>query len=143
MNEAGPIRWRLHLASEPTAVFAALDDPGSRSRFWADEAPEVDGTIRFRFANGVETDAPVLTREPPTTWVIGYFDTRAAFRLEDDGHGGTDLTMTCTEFDEVDRASLAAGWLNVLLPLKAWVDHGVDLHNHDPSRTWDDGYADH
>ena len=129
MNEAGPIRWRLHLASEPTAVFAALDDPGSRSRFLADEAPEVDGTIRFRFANGVETDAPVLTREPPTTWVIGYFDTSPG--------------LAGYRFDEVDRASLAAGWLNVLLPLKAWVDHGVDLHNHDPSRTWDDGYADH
>jgi hypothetical protein len=35
-----------------------------------------------------------------------------------------------------------AGWLNVLFPLKAYVAHGVDLRNHDPRRTWDEGYAD-
>ena len=35
-----------------------------------------------------------------------------------------------------------AGWLNVLFPLKGYIDHGVDLRNHDPGRAWDDGYAD-
>ena len=35
------------------------------------------------------------------------------------------------------------GWLNVLLPLKACVDHRVDLHNHDPAPSWDQGYVDH
>ena len=35
-----------------------------------------------------------------------------------------------------------AGWLNVLLPLKAWIAHGVDLRNHDPGRTWAQGYVD-
>jgi hypothetical protein len=30
----------------------------------------------------------------------------------------------------------------VLLALKAAVDHGIDLRNHDPRRTWDRGYAD-
>jgi len=35
-----------------------------------------------------------------------------------------------------------AGWVSVLMALKAAVDHGVDLRNHDPQRTWDQGYAD-
>ena len=35
-----------------------------------------------------------------------------------------------------------AGWLNVLFPLKAMLAFGVDLRNHDPSRSWDQGYAD-
>jgi hypothetical protein len=30
----------------------------------------------------------------------------------------------------------------VLFPFKAAADFGVDLRNHDPSRSWDQGYAD-
>lgn len=143
MDGTEPIRWRLHLASEPASVYAALDDPAARSSFWAEEAPEEDGTIRFRFANGVTTESRILVRSSPSTWSIEYFATTVVFELAPDGAGGTDLTMTCRGFDESDRPELMAGWLNVLLPLKAWVDHGVDLHNHDPLRTWDQGYADH
>jgi hypothetical protein len=29
----------------------------------------------------------------------------------------------------------------VLLALKSAADFGVDLRNHDPARTWDQGYA--
>jgi len=35
-----------------------------------------------------------------------------------------------------------AGRVSVLLALKAAVDHGVDLRNHDRERTWVQGYAD-
>jgi len=31
---------------------------------------------------------------------------------------------------------------NVLFPLKAWLMPGADLRNHDPTRSWDDGYVD-
>lgn len=37
---------------------------------------------------------------------------------------------------------MIAGWVSVLLALKAAVDFSVDLRNHDPGRTWDQGYAD-
>ena len=35
-----------------------------------------------------------------------------------------------------------AGWVSVLLALKAAVDFAVDLRNRDPDRTWEDGYVD-
>jgi hypothetical protein len=35
-----------------------------------------------------------------------------------------------------------AGWVSVLLALKAAVDFGVDLRNSDPARRWEDGYVD-
>jgi hypothetical protein len=35
-----------------------------------------------------------------------------------------------------------AGWVSVLLGLKAAADHGVDLRNHDAARTWSQGYCD-
>ncbi len=48
----------------------------------------------------------------------------------------------CPGADCARSGEASARWLNVLLPLKAFVDHGVDLRSHDPTRTWDDGYVD-
>ena len=42
---------------------------------------------------------------------------------------------------QAERVEVMAGWVSVLLALKAAVDFGVDLRNHDPQRTWEQGYA--
>jgi hypothetical protein len=44
--------------------------------------------------------------------------------------------------DTVDDAETQAGWVSVLLALKGAVDYGVDLRNHDNSRTWRKGFVD-
>jgi hypothetical protein len=36
----------------------------------------------------------------------------------------------------------AAGWGSGLMALKGVMDYGVDLRNHEPMRTWDQGYVD-
>lgn len=64
------------------------------------------------------------------------------FELEPARDRGTDLRLVTHGFAPGERAELMAGLLNVLFPLKALVDHGVDLRNHDPDRTWRHGYAD-
>ncbi len=51
--------------------------------------------------------------------------------------------MTNSDYDPALREALLPGWLNVLLPLKAMLDFGVDLRNHDPTRTWNERYVDH
>jgi hypothetical protein len=43
---------------------------------------------------------------------------------------------------EEDKRQIAAGWVSWLMAMKAAVDFGVDLRNHDAERTWFDGYAD-
>ena len=37
---------------------------------------------------------------------------------------------------------MTAGWVSVLMAMKAALDYGVDLRNHDIERTWMKGYAD-
>ena len=59
-----------------------------------------------------------------------------------DNDGGTDLLLTERGVPAESRVSNHAGWVSVLLALKAAVDHGIDLRNHDPLRTWDRGYVD-
>ncbi len=138
----GPIRWRMHLPVAPDVVFAALDSAEGREAFWAESAPEENGTVRFAFINGVRYDGRVLHREPPTLWAVDYFGSEARFELAPDGAGGTDLLLTHRDVPAEEWHEVHAGWLNVLFPLKAWLAFGVDLRSHDPERSWDHGYAD-
>ena len=137
-----PILWRLHIPAPPDQVYAALSTDSGRAAFWAESAVETDGVIDFRFINGYRHRARILERTPPRVFAVDYIDGPARFTLQPDGRGGTDLLLTQEGVKPENHAEVHAGWLNVLFPLKAWVAHGIDLRNHDPSRTWDQGYAD-
>lgn len=138
----GPIRWRMHIPVRPERVHAALDSDAGRAAFWAESAIETDGFIEFRFINGYSCRSRVLERHPPRLWVVDYLGGPARFELAPDGRGGTDLLLTQDGVQPDEWNEVHAGWLNVLFPLKAWLAHGVDLRNHDPSRSWEQGYAD-
>lgn len=123
-------------------MFAALDTDSERAAFWGESAVEDRGIVRFEFINGMRYEGRILERERPRLWAVDYFSSTARFTIEPGADGGTDLTLANSGVDPRDRAEVTAGWLNVLLPMKAWVDFGVDLRSHDPSRTWDRGYVD-
>lgn len=137
-----PIRWRVHISAAPEAVFAALSSDRGRASFWAESAVEADAAIEFRFVDGTIYRSRILEREPPHLFSIDYFGAPARFELEPDGSGGTDVLLTHEGVAAEEWHDVHAGWLNVLFPLKAWVTHGVDLRNHDPTRTWARGYID-
>jgi hypothetical protein len=114
-----------------------------RRRFWAVSAEEADGTIAFRFANGQRLDARIIERRPPTRFALSYFgNSTVAFDLAAVGEGGTDLLLTETGVPELETLENLPGWVSVLLGLKAAVDFGIDLRNHDPARQWEQGYVD-
>ena len=137
-----PITWRLHIPLSPERVYAALDSDAGRAAFWAESAVERDGVIEFQFITGERHVSRVLTRTAPREWAIEYFGGVARFELAPDGSGGTDVLLTHEGVAACEWTDTRAGWLNVLFPLKAWLVHGIDLRNHDPRRTWTDGYAD-
>jgi uncharacterized protein YndB with AHSA1/START domain len=133
------IEWRIHLASPPERVYSFLASEPGRERFWAESAPERDGIIEFTFPNGLRWHGRILAAEPPYRFAVRYFgDTDVVFTLDDDGRGGCDLRL----HDTADDADTSAGWVSVLLALKAAVDFDVDLRNHDADRTWSEGYVD-
>ena len=61
--------------------------------------------------------------------------------LADDRRGGTDLTLTETGVPAKWREENRAGWVSVLMALKAAIDFDVDVRSHDPQRTWDQGFV--
>lgn len=137
------IKRRLHLKSPPSAVYEMLVTDEGRSRFWAEAAVEAGGRVHFRFPNGQRWSGRLLERVAPRRLAVEYIGgSVATFELEDDGRGGTDLTLTDEGVPAADRAEVSAGWVSVLLALKAAVDFGADLRNHDAARTWDAGFVD-
>ena len=141
-SDPDAIRWRLHLRSAPKEVFARLATDGGRASFWAERTREHDGAIDFEFPDGTRERSRILEVEEPRRFALEYFGARTVFELAADGLGGTVLMLAAHGIREDERDEVTAGWVSVLLCLKAAVDHGVDLRNHDPARTWAQGFVD-
>ena len=136
------IRWHLHLNSTTQEVYRALSTDDGRASFWAESAIEQDGVIHFVFPNQLTWEACILQAVPAQCYAVRYFgNSIATFLLEEDGKGGTDLTLIDRGVSAKDRVEVIAGWVSVLMALKAAVDFGIDLRAHDPARTWDQGYV--
>jgi uncharacterized protein YndB with AHSA1/START domain len=143
VDERRSIVWRIHLRSSPEEVFRILSTPEGRTRFWSVSSEEEDETIRFVFSNGQRLDSRVLERSAPHRFTLTYFGgSRASFELRSDGEGGTDLTLAEVGVPPQEYEENLAGWVTVLLVLKAAVDFGADLRNHTESRTWEERYVD-
>ena len=139
---AEKIQWKLHFASSPEQVYQALATDQGRRGYWAESADETNGNIHYVFHDGLENTGAILERVPHECFVVEYFHMRVRFDLADDGEGGTDLQMNCSRVPAEDKAEITAGWVSWLMAMKAWVDFGVDLRNHDPARCWFTGYVD-
>jgi len=141
-SEPGTIRWKLHCNSTPQTVYDALATDDGRAHFWAESAVEKDGLITFIILGYEPYQGRVISRSPPTQFSVEYFGTIVEFSLKENNNGGTDLSLVATNIDESIRMEMTAGWVSVLMAMKAWVDHGADLRNHDKDRTWAYGYVD-
>ncbi len=141
--ESDAIRWRVHLHAPPAVVHRMLSTDEGRARFWAEAAIEDNDAIVFTFPNGDVWRGDILEDIPPHRYAVRYYGgCHVTFSLSGDGADGTDLTLTDVGEPAGWRTEVIAGWVSVLLALKAAVDFGVDLRNHNPGRTWDEGFAD-
>lgn len=134
-SDPSRIVWRVHIDAPIEAVYDALATDAGRASFWAESAVETDGVIRFVFPDGSETSARILHAARPHEFALEYFGTAVTFRLS----GATDVTLTDERTEE--REEVTAGWVSVLMQLKAAVQFGVDLRNHSRERSWGRGYV--
>jgi uncharacterized protein YndB with AHSA1/START domain len=138
------IRWRLHLRSAPDRVYEMLATDAGRAKFWAESTEERSHELVWNLLNEPKRiEGRILERLDNRRIKFEYFaGSTALFVLESDQDGGTDLTLEAGEVDPRFREEMTAGWVTVLMALKAATDFGVDLRNHDPERTWDHGFVD-
>ncbi|NAY90338.1 hypothetical protein GTQ34_00265 [Muricauda sp. JGD-17] len=137
----GAVVWKIHLNASPDLVFQYLTTQEGLEQFWAEKALEKDGMIHFHFPNGQEYRSKTLHIEQNKEFHIDYFDSLVKFVLEPSQPQGTDLILINEGVAEDEYLEVHAGWVSVLLTLKAAVDHNCDLRNHDKTRTWDQKYV--
>jgi uncharacterized protein YndB with AHSA1/START domain len=135
------ITWRVHLTAPRAAVYELLATSEGRSRFWAESAEELDGLITFIFPDGTQSLGRILQRVPGEVFAVEYFGSVATFRLSEPAPGETELVLQNDGVSEDERVEVIAGWVSVLMQLKAAAQFDVDLRNHDPARSWRAGYV--
>lgn len=137
------ISWKIHLAASPEAVYTLLSTNDGRAQFWAESAVELEKHINFVFPDETKWRGKLLEAVANKRYQVEYYGgSIATFNLESDGSGGTILTLTDENVPAADRVEVTAGWVSVLLALKAAADFNVDLRNHDSRFSWDKGFAD-
>jgi hypothetical protein len=142
-EDPNTIRWRLHLKSSKEKVYQALSTNPGRASFWAESAIEKDRIIYFKFPNKMTWDAQIIEAIPNRQYTIQYIgNSVTSFLLEADNQDGTDLTLIDSGVAQEHRTEVIAGWVSVLMALKAAVDFGIDLRIHDEKRQWENGYVD-
>jgi uncharacterized protein YndB with AHSA1/START domain len=143
MEALPPIEWRVHLKSPREEAFAAWTTDSGRARFWAEESCETQGGFALRFVNGEALEVGLLEASPPSRLVFRYFGgSTVTVNFAPDGQGGCDVHLREDGVPPEEHLENFAGWVSVLLALKAAVDFGVDLCAHDPSRSWDQRHVD-
>lgn len=120
----------VNCASAASDVYRALSTVLGRERFWADSAPESDGVISFVLADGRTDESRIEQAVQDRLYQLHHFGQTLTFTLTPTPTNGTDLTLAVSD-GEVDSGEL----VSLLLRLKAFVDFGVDLRNHDARRT--------
>lgn len=136
------VKWKIHLKSGPDAVFRFLTSAQGREKFWSEKAPERNGFIYFTFPNGERYDSKILNVTPNKEFSIEYFNSVVHIGLEPAKDNGTHLTLINEGILDDQYLDIHAGWVSVLLNLKAAVDFKCDLRNHDKNRTWNEKYVD-
>lgn len=136
------VKWKIHLKSSPELVFSFFITANGREKFWAEQAREKDGIIYFIFPNGESYDSKILNTTQNREFSIEYFNSHLEITLAPSEDNGTDLTLINKGISDAEYSDIHAGWVSVLLNLKAAVDHNCDLRNHDKNRTWSQKYVD-
>ncbi|OLS22643.1 MAG: hypothetical protein HeimC3_29170 [Candidatus Heimdallarchaeota archaeon LC_3] len=137
------IRWKIHLLSSSEKIYRFLNSNEGRSKFWAENSLEKNNKIYFEFPNGYKWVSDIIERIPYKKFKIKYIDNSiTTFELIEDENGGTNIELIDENVKMEWKYDVLPGWVSVLLNLKAAVDYGIDLRNHDKSKTWDEGFCD-
>jgi uncharacterized protein YndB with AHSA1/START domain len=141
-KRASEIAYRLHLEAPAERVFALLATDSGRGAFWAERTEQLEQDLVFHFSNGEKLMSRILESSPPHRMSLTYFNGSIVTFDIQELPTGTELQLRETDLSASDERQNRAGWVSVLMNLKAQADHGVDLRNHHPQYTWSEGYVD-
>lgn len=140
MSKTRNIEIRIRVAAAPAAVYERFATDAGRETFLCESSRSRHGRSVLRFPNGESTAMRVTGFAADRRIEFDYFGDSVCVEFRA-GDAGTVVELR-TAVAARDHAEILAGWVSVLLALKAAVDHGVDLRNHEPALSWDNGFVD-
>jgi hypothetical protein len=136
--------WRVNLSAPRELLFDLLTPDLESDPYRASTIGQFDGENGWIAPEGAHLKNATLDLLPPRRIVANYAGGGVAtLDLTDDGRGGTDLRLTDIGQVAEDRTELVAGWVSMLLALKASVDFSIDLRDHDHRTFWTGAYVEH
>jgi len=136
------VEWRINCRTTAQKIYDTLITPEGRMSFWAESANQLDDHIHFEFPNGLSHSSRVIESIPNKLFCLEYFEAKTTFMIHPNDDNTCTLTLHAENIPEPDFMEVHAGWVSVLLNLKAFLEHGIDLRNHNQNRTWDQGFVD-
>ena len=140
MQDHKKVCWRLALRSPIDKAFAMLATDEGREAFWAETSRQDGNSLHLTFSMGVQTEATITACDAPERFELDYFGAPTSFHLE--RHDGATLLTLEADVPEDDFIDVHAGWVSVLMALKAACDLDIDLRNHDRELSWEAGFVD-
>lgn len=113
------LQWRVHLNATPEGVYELLSTDGGRESFWAESSKAFNDEVSLAFPDLSTTTVRILLEHPPHVLEMDYFGVPTRFVMQRAGEHSTVLEVTASNVPAHDMVDLAAGWVSVLLNLKA------------------------
>lgn len=132
---------KVYCKCNAAKLYSIFNSNEGRASFWAESAIEENGIIHFSFPNGQCYNAVLLNKIPGKQISLLYFDTVLTINLYPEQVGAI-VEVVNENVPDDEYAEMKAGWVSVLMALKASADHGIDLRNHSAHKNWDTAYVD-
>ena len=135
------IHWKVRFKGSPSKVYNMLTTDDGRALFWAESAIESDNHIHFKFPSGIEYVSEIREKVIDKKFRLDYFGGEVTFDISVDINGFTILSVFHQDVATNEIAEVNAGWVSVLMTLKAACEGDLDLRNHNPNYSWDQHFV--
>jgi uncharacterized protein YndB with AHSA1/START domain len=137
---------RIAIRATPAQVFKAWTHDKTVSKWFTEKTmiePRRNGRICFEWLDGDKLEAQVIsiTKNQSFTFPFGRRGERVTVKFKKDGKGCVcelrQYNMTTSEKSkwEMHRGCMQ-GWTFFLTNLKAYLEHGIDLRDHNPKQSY-------
>lgn len=141
---------RIYIKASPEKVFKAWTHDKTVSKWFTEKTiiePRKGGRIYFEWLAGDKLDTKVkqITKNKKFVFPFGKNNLEVTVAFKKAGKGTIcELRQYNIKTDEASKWSVhrgcIQGWTFFMANLKSYLEHGIDLRDHDPKRTYKDDF---
>lgn len=143
-------KQRVFIRAKREKVYRAWTDEREIVKWFCEKAaiePRKGGRLYFEWLGNDKLDSTVITARKPSKFVFPFGGKSVEVAISLSAvKGGTvvqlhQYNMTTSPRMKVNmHMGCKEGWAFFLANLKSWLEHGVDLRDHNPKRSYVQGY---